>query len=69
MNLDPRSEFLNSEMGVVIDRLDPAPALKQRMLADMDHGNGWQVELDADGRLLWTSALGQRNTEPAPDGW
>jgi putative cardiolipin synthase len=43
MNLDPRSEILNSEMGVIVDSPPLAEKLAERMLRDMDGANSWQV--------------------------
>jgi putative cardiolipin synthase len=54
MNLDPRSEILNSEMGVVIDSVPLAAALAAEIERDMSPANSWRVMLDADGALRWT---------------
>jgi putative cardiolipin synthase len=69
MNLDPRSEIFNSEMGVVIDSPPLAGDLAQRMERDMDAMNSWQVTRDADGSLRWTSSAGERTTQPARSFW
>lgn len=65
MNLDPRSEIFNSEMGVVIDSPALAEALSQRMERDMGGANSWQVTTQPDGRLRWTSDAGTLDSEPA----
>jgi putative cardiolipin synthase len=69
MNLDPRSEVFNAEMGVVIDSAELATALAQRMDRDMGAANAWQVTLEPDGRLRWTSGAGTLDREPARDVW
>jgi putative cardiolipin synthase len=69
MNLDPRSELLNSEMGVLIDSPPLAETLKQRMARDMDGTNSWLVRLESDGTLSWTSDAGQRTLQPARSFW
>ena len=59
MNMDPRSERLNTELGLVIR----SPAIAGQIAALHDDVSGccaWQVSLDDDGRLLW------RTREPEP---
>ena len=65
MNLDPRSEIFNSEMGVIIDSPALAQALAKGMERDMRGANSWQVSLSADDRLVWTSDAGVRHLQPA----
>jgi putative cardiolipin synthase len=65
MNLDPRSEVINSEMGVIIDSPQLAANLAQRMELDMAGENAWQVVAAADGSLRWRSAAGELDRQPA----
>ena len=52
MNLDPRSVFQNTELGVIVD--DPAMASKIADLAlDSLPTISYRVEMDSDGRLSW----------------
>ena len=46
MNLDPRSEVINAEMGVIIDSPPLAEALAAAMQRDMSGANSWKVTLD-----------------------
>lgn len=69
MNLDPRSEVFNSEMGVIIDSAPLAVDLAQRMERDASGANSWLVTRDADGSLRWTSAAGERTSQPARSLW
>ena len=69
MNLDPRSEIFNSEMGVIIDSASLAGALATRMERDMGGANSWQVTRGADGSLRWTSDSGERTSQPARSLW
>ncbi len=69
MNLDPRSEIFNSEMGVVIDSPQLASDLAQRMDRDMGGANSWRVTRDEDGSLRWISAAGERTIQPARSLW
>ena len=65
MNLDPRSEVFNSEMGVIIDSVPLAAVLARRMERDMSGANSWQVLLADDGALRWKSDAGERGSQPA----
>ena len=65
MNLDPRSEIINSEMGVIITSPALASNLAQRMERDMGGDNAWQVVALADGSLRWRSAAGELDRQPA----
>jgi len=45
-NLDPRSENLNTEMGIVAKDKDLARAVKREIEIDMAEGNSWNVRKD-----------------------
>ena len=52
-NFDPRSVFINTEMGILVD----SPPLARRAAAGLDGGierHAYLVSLDDDGRLRWT---------------
>lgn len=65
MNLDPRSEIINSEMGVIIASPALAETLARRMERDMGGDNAWQVVISADGSLRWRSTAGELDRQPA----
>jgi putative cardiolipin synthase len=69
MNLDPRSEVFNAEMGVIIE----SPALGQLLAAgierDLSGANSWQVVPTDDDTLVWRSELGERRSQPARSFW
>jgi len=69
MNLDPRSEVINAEMGIVVDSAPLAQALADAMARDMAPANSWRVELDAAGALRWTSDAGTLARQPARGAW
>jgi putative cardiolipin synthase len=69
MNLDPRSEVINSEMGVVIDSAELASALAGAMEQDMHGANSWSVTLGSDDTLRWTNEAGTQSTQPARSMW
>jgi hypothetical protein len=54
MNLDPRSVALNTEIGVIIESEALAADVLQLVEALMAR-QAWQVWLDADGELKWSS--------------
>jgi putative cardiolipin synthase len=65
MNLDPRSEVFNTEMGVIIDSPALGQALAKGMERDMRGANSWQVSVAEDGTLRWKSDAGERSLQPA----
>jgi putative cardiolipin synthase len=69
MNLDPRSELINSEMGVLIDSAPLAAEIADDMLHDMSGANSWEVVLDADGNLSWIDDNGRLRSQPARNAW
>ncbi len=69
MNLDPRSEVLNAEMGVLIDSPALAVALAAVMERDMQAANSWRVERDGGQGLVWRSDAGVLSVQPARNAW
>jgi cardiolipin synthase C len=69
MNLDPRSEVINSEMGVLVDSQPLARALADAMERDLHGANSWRVELQDDGALRWRSDAGTLARQPARNVW
>ncbi|HMS81145.1 MAG TPA: phospholipase D family protein [Burkholderiaceae bacterium] len=69
MNLDPRSEIFNSEMGVVVDSPPLARELAAARERVMSGANSWQVSARADGTLRWRSDAGELARQPARSAW
>jgi putative cardiolipin synthase len=69
MNLDPRSEELNSEMGVVVDSEALAAQIAGIMERDLLPENAWRVTLDEHGRLAWTAGSQTLKRQPARGLW
>jgi cardiolipin synthase C len=69
MNLDPRSEIFNSEMGVIVDSVPLARELAGAMQRDMSGANSWHVAAGSDGALRWTSDAGTLSRQPARSAW
>ena len=72
-NLDPRSAWLNTEMGVFFDDPGLAADLHAEYLHLAAPALSWKVGLDADGGLHWLDAAGPApvllRTEPAASRW
>ena len=68
MNLDPRSLYLNTELGVVLTSPRLAEDLKQTFATMIEPENAWRVTSEADG-LRWTSAAGVLDRDPARGEW
>ena len=68
LNLDPRSMFLNTELGVILE----APALAAELRASFETltspQNAWRVTRAPEG-LVWRSERGERHSQPASGGW
>ena len=69
LNLDPRSIYTNTEMGLIID----SPALAAGVVAEFEEElkpeNSWQVLLDDKDRLYWRSGDKILRREPARSFW
>jgi putative cardiolipin synthase len=69
MNLDPRSEELNSEMGVVVESVPLALQLAGIMECDMQPANAWRVTVNEEGALRWTADGPPLTRQPAQSTW
>jgi len=65
VNLDPRSKFVNTEMGVLIDNTQLAEVTADAITRLMTTDNAWQVEIGTDGRLQWRSDTETVRRQPA----
>jgi putative cardiolipin synthase len=69
LNLDPRSIYLNTEMGLIIED----PLLGRNLVELFEEAltpeNAWRVFLDSEGGLRWESDLGVVRKQPARSGW
>jgi putative cardiolipin synthase len=69
MNFDPRSAFINTEMGLIVDSAGLAGALAALIERDMQPVNSWRVELDGAGGLRWTNDRETVSRQPARSWW
>mgnify|MGYP001814101931 FL=1 len=68
LNLDPRSLYLNTELGVVLRSPELADALRSSFQILIKPENAWRIT-EEDGELRWTSSAGVRLKEPAKSRW
>ncbi len=54
-NLDPRSENLNTEIGILVESPELGQAVANSILNDMAPGNAWQVRLNDKGKTEWVT--------------
>ena len=53
LNLDPRSEFLNTEIGIFVKSPELTKSVHQAFKQDLSQGKFWQVKYNEQGKLIW----------------
>jgi putative cardiolipin synthase len=69
LNLDPRSIYLNTEFGLIIESAEFANAVANEFEVGLLPANSWQVRLDNKGSLIWKSGDKVIRREPARTFW
>jgi putative cardiolipin synthase len=69
LNLDPRSIYINTEMGLIIDSANLAQGVVREFEEELKPENSWQVLLDDKGRLFWKAGDTVVRKEPARSFW
>jgi len=69
LNLDPRSIYINTEMGLIIDSKKLAEAVAQEFKEELKPENSWQVLLDDKDRLYWKAGDTIIRRDPARSFW
>jgi len=69
LNLDPRSIYLNTEFGLIIESIEFAEAVANEIEVGLLPVNSWQVLLDDRNRLIWKSGDKVIRSEPARTFW
>jgi putative cardiolipin synthase len=69
LNLDPRSMYINTEFGLIIESPDFAEAVAKEFEIGLSPENSWQVQLDDKDRLIWISGDQINRKEPARSFW
>jgi putative cardiolipin synthase len=64
-NLDPRSNRLNTELGLLVESEALAKELADLIERDMRPENSWQVKLGERGRLYWQAGERRLTRQPA----
>jgi len=69
-NMDPRSKYINTETGVIIQSAAFAARLKSYLLKGLQPENSWHITRAANGSFLWTGQLpnGQRTVRRIEPG-
>jgi putative cardiolipin synthase len=69
LNLDPRSIYINTEMGLIIDSPNLAAGVVAEFEEELRPENSWQVLLDDKDRLYWKAGDKTVRREPARSFW
>ena len=69
MNFDPRSAYINTEMGVIIESRGLAEAFAVLIERDMLPANSWRVELDGASGLRWVNGRETLTSQPVRSWW
>jgi len=69
LNLDPRSEGLNTEIGVLVDNPALCESIRGAFLNDLAEGQFWQVNHDKDMHLNWVCGSDSTTIQPAKNSW
>jgi putative cardiolipin synthase len=65
LNLDPRSKYLNTEIGLFVRSRALADAIQERFSLDLHPENTWRVQTNARGKLYWKDSEGKVDDEPS----
>lgn len=65
LNLDPRSMFLNTEIGLLIESPQLNAAVREAFAPDFLPVNSWRLTLNEDDRIEWISHDGVLSQQPA----
>jgi putative cardiolipin synthase len=69
LNLDPRSIYINTEMGLIIDSPTLAASVALEFEEEIKPENSWRVLIDDKGELYWTTGDKTVRREPARASW
>ena len=69
LNLDPRSECLNTEIGLFVKNAQLTESVHGAFIDDLDQGKFWQVKYNDQGKLIWQSKDEIITVQPARSLW
>lgn len=65
LNLDPRSMFLNTEIGLLVHSSELNALVRKAFLPDLEPENSWRLKLSETGQIEWHSHDGVLTSQPA----
>jgi len=65
LNLDPRSKYINTEIGLLIRSKALAGAIREGFARDLAPENSMRVGIDEEDYIYWESSAGRRYQQPA----
>ena len=69
LNLDPRSEYLNTEIGLFVKNKRLAESVHSGFIKDLTEGKYWQVKYNEYGKLIWQFEDEVIGIQPARSLW
>ena len=69
LNLDPRSIYINTEMGLIIDSEGLAKGVAAEFKEELKPENSWRVLLDDEDRIFWKADDTILRRDPARSFW
>ena len=69
LNLDPRSEQLNTEIGLFVQNARLAESVHCAFIEDLNEGKYWQVKYNDEGKLIWQFEDEVISIQPARSLW
>lgn len=69
LNLDPRSEYLNTEMGLLVNNAELTRSVHSAFTEDLNDGKFWQVKYNERGKLTWQTHEEIITLQPARNLW
>ena len=69
LNLDPRSESLNTEIGLFVNNKALAKNVHSGFAKDLNEGKYWQVKYNDQGKLIWQFEDEVISIQPARSLW
>lgn len=69
LNLDPRSEKLNTEIGLFINNAELTDSVYRVFIDDLKQGKYWQVKFNDQSKLIWQCGHEIIYTQPARSFW
>ncbi len=69
LNMDPRSVFLNTEIGLLIESPELNREIRKAFLPDFEPGSAWKLNLDEGDKIQWIANEETLMLQPAGSIW